>query len=126
MRKGKRMVIGRNFDEEYPGEAEEHMRMVAADPDILFVAKSVDGLLIKGIVVPGKSIDDDAGPIIFPGAEENMVLAAFSREFIQEMADKIALIPGEEMQETAWEMFLELASQEAGREYEENPPQKLI
>ena len=100
--------------------------MVAADPDILFVAKSVDGLLIKGIVVPGKSIDDDAGPIIFPGAEENMVLAAFSREFIQEMADKIALIPGEEMQETAWEMFLELASQEAGREYEENPPQKLI
>lgn len=121
MRKGKRLVIGRGFDEDYPGESEEHMRLVEQDPDILFVAKSTSKMLIKGIIVPASSIDGNPGPVIFPGAEENVILAAFSREFIQDMADKIGLLPGEEMQETAWEMFLELACQSAGQEYEENP-----
>ena len=121
MRKGKRLVKGRGFSEDYPGESEEHMRLVEQDPDILFVAKSTNKMLIKGIIVPGSSIDGNSGPVIFPGAEDNVILAAFSREFIQEMADKIGMIPDETIQETAWEMFLELACQTAGQEYEDNP-----
>ena len=124
MRKGKRMVIRKDFDEEYPGESEKHARMVAEDPNILFVAKSDEGVVIKGIVVPASSIDNEVGPVIFPGAEDDTVLAAFSQEFIQGIAEKIALIDSETGQEIAWEMFLQMASEKAGEEYEDNPPNR--
>jgi hypothetical protein len=124
MKKGKRMVIRKDFDEDYPGESEEHMRMVADDPNVLFVAKSEEGVIIKGIIVPASSIDNEVGPVIFPGAEEDTVLAAFSKEFVQDMAEKIALIDSEAGQEIAWEMFMQLASEQAGEEYEDNPPNR--
>jgi hypothetical protein len=40
------------------------------------------------------------------------------------MAEKIALMESEAGQEIAWEMLMQLASEQAGEEYENNPPSR--
>lgn len=90
--------------------------METEDPNLLFIAGHEDKV-IKGLCVKAASLNGETGPEIFPGAEDNVVIAAFSDEFVQFMIDKVQTLP-EHLQDTAWEMFLTMLADDAGTQAE--------
>ena len=74
--------------------------------NILFV--SSDGeKTIKAIYVPAAGLNDQPGPVIFPSAKPDVVLAAFSKEFIENQMDQIEWLDvDQEDAEYIWENFI--------------------
>lgn len=90
--------------------------METEDPNLLFIAGH-EHRVIKGLCVKSAALNGETGPQIFPGAEDNVVIAAFSDEFVQFMVDKVQTLP-EHLQDTAWEMFLTMLADDAGSKAE--------
>lgn len=88
--------------------------------NVIFVA--TDGAYaIKAIHVPESSINNVNGPVLFPSSNPNVILAAFSKEYIQEQIDYIErLSPG--LRDESWVEFLELLNDKITLECESNPP----
>lgn len=88
--------------------------------NVMFVA--TDGhYAIKAIHVPESAINNVNGPVLFPSSNPNVILAAFSKEYIQDQTEYIGgLTPG--LQDEAWVGFLELLNEKITIECEFNPP----
>jgi hypothetical protein len=88
--------------------------------NVMFV--STDGhYAVKAIHVPESSINNVNGPVLFPSSNPNVILAAFSKEYIQEQVDYIEqLTPG--LQDEAWVEFLECLNDKITLECESHPP----
>lgn len=88
--------------------------------NVIFV--STDGAYaIKAIHVPESSIGNVNGPVLFPCSNPNVILAAFSKEYIQDQIDYIEqLVPG--LRDEAWVEFLELLNEKITLECESHPP----
>jgi len=93
-------------------EAEQH--------SVMFIATDGD-LAIKAIHVPKSAIMGADGPVLFAGADGHTVIAAWSKEFIEEQLEIInKKTPG--AQEKAWHLLLQWMTEEATLEYHNNPP----
>ena len=87
---------------------------------VMFIATDGD-LAIKAILVPKSAIMGADGPVLFAGADGHTVIAAWSKEFIEEQLEIIDnKIPG--AQEKAWHLLLQWMTEEATLEYHNNPP----
>lgn len=91
--------------------------------NVLFVATTGRNT-IKAIHVPEEALNGHPGPVLFTAANPNVVLAAFSREFIANSSDSVELLPEEE-REDAWATFMEELSEMVIFEFEQNPPSKF-
>lgn len=93
-------------------EAEQH--------SVMFIATDGD-LAIKAIHVPKSAIMGANGPVLFAGADGHTVIAAWSKEFIEEHIEIInKKTPN--FQDKAWHLFLQWMTEEATLEYHNNPP----
>ena len=93
-------------------EAEQH--------SVMFIA--TDGeLAIKAIHVPKSAIMGKRGPVLFAGSDGHTIIAAWSKEFIEEQLEIIdTKIPS--FQEKAWHLLLQWMTEETTLEYHNNPP----
>lgn len=88
--------------------------------NVMFVA--TDGrYAIKAIHVPESSIGDVNGPVLFPCSNPNVILAAFSREYIQSHIEYIENLDAG-LRDEAWVEFLECLNDKITLECESNPP----
>ena len=88
--------------------------------NVMFI--STDGhYAIKAIHVPASAIDGVDGPGRFPTSNPKTIIAAFSKEQIQNKMHSIEeLEPG--LRDDAWVEFLELLTEKVTLECESNPP----
>ena len=88
--------------------------------NVMFI--STDGhYAIKAIHVPASAIDGVDGPVLFPTSNPKTIIAAFSKEHIQNKMQLIEeLEPG--LRDDAWIEFLELLTEKVTLECESNPP----
>ena len=88
--------------------------------NVMFVA--TDGrYAIKAIHVPESSIGNVNGPVLFPCSNPNVILAAFSKEYIQSQIEYIENLDAG-LRDEAWVEFLECLNDEITLECESNPP----
>ncbi len=88
--------------------------------NVIFVASN-GTLSIKAIHVPQSALEGKIGPVLFPTANPQSIIAAFSRELIQQAVDVIdELQPG--LADNAWAELLESMTDAITLEYEANPP----
>lgn len=88
--------------------------------NVLFVATTGRNT-IKAIHVPQEALNGQPGPVLFTAANPNVVIAAFSREFISDNSDSVESLP-EDQQEDAWAAFMEELSDMVLLEIDVNPP----
>lgn len=90
--------------------------------DLLFVGSDGERV-VKCFHYPIKALGDD-GPVIFPSSNKNIILAAFSDEFIQTRADDIQDIFADmDMANDAWNQFMQECAVEVVDTYDATPPQ---
>jgi hypothetical protein len=88
--------------------------------NVMFV--STDGhYAVKAIHVPESSIGNVNGPVLFPCSNPNVILAAFSKEYIQEQINYIENLDAG-LRDDAWVEFLELLNDKITLECEAHPP----
>jgi hypothetical protein len=88
--------------------------------NVMFVA--TDGqYAIKAIHVPESSIGNVNGPVLFPCSNPNVILAAFSKEYIQAQIEYIENLDAG-LRDEAWVEFLECLNDKITLECESNPP----
>lgn len=88
--------------------------------NVLFVSTD-GGRTVKGIHVPAAAIDGKDGPVLFPAANNRVVIAAFSREYIQKNSDRIGELDPE-MREDVWAEFINDMHDLVTLELYANPP----
>jgi hypothetical protein len=75
---------------------------------------------IKAIHVPASAINGFNGPVLFPSANPLTIIAAFSKEYIEEQMELIEGVePG--LRDEAWMVCLEKMTEAITLEYENNP-----
>jgi hypothetical protein len=90
--------------------------------DLLFVGSDGERV-VKCFHYPIKVLGDD-GPVIIPSSNKNIILAAFSDEFIQTRADDIQDIFADmDMANDAWNQFMQECAVEVVDTYDATPPQ---
>jgi hypothetical protein len=92
--------------------------------DLLFVG-SDGSRVVKCFHYPFKALGED-GPVIMPSANENIILAAFSDEFIQTRADDIQdIFDDMDMANEAWTQFMQECAVEVVDIYDTAPPENF-
>lgn len=88
--------------------------------NVIFIGTDGDKT-IKAIHVPSSAINGGDGPVLFAGANKNLIIAAFSNEFIDAESNSI----GEKEPGLRGELWVELMQRlhdMIESEYAENPP----
>lgn len=67
---------------------------------------------MRGISVPDSALDGESSPVIFPSAEKNIFIAAFSEKFLKNVLEKVKFLP-QDMHRAAWQTVLSLSVDEA-------------
>ncbi len=88
--------------------------------------------VVTGIHVPSTALDNKPGPVLMRGANENSIIAAFSRDFIIEALKNVdfeAAYEAEEAgllssDESSWIIELEKMAEMVKLELASNPPEK--
>lgn len=95
-----------------------------APTDLLFVGSDGERV-VKCFHYPIKVLGKN-GPVIIPSANKNIILAAFSDEFIQTRADDIQDIFADiDMANDAWNQFMQECAVEVVDTYDATPPQNF-
>ena len=89
--------------------------------DILFMGS--DGRrVVKGLHFPREVLGSD-GPVILPSAFKNIIIGAFSDEFVEEQALEIEeTIDGDDERQAAWEELMNTFAIHIAFEYDASPP----
>jgi len=94
---------------------------VERDGDVLFVGS--DGLRVVKCLHYPLVVLGVSGPVLFPSADKNVILGAFSDESIQMMADEIAECDdSDEEKEARWEALMGDYAAELVRLFDSQPP----
>ena len=92
--------------------------------DLLFVGSDGERV-VKCFHYPIKVLGKN-GPVIIPSANKNIIIAAFSDEFIQTRADDIQDIFADmDMANNAWNQFMQECAVEVVDTYDATPPQNF-
>ncbi len=88
--------------------------------NVIFIGTDGDKT-IKAIHVPSSALGGGSGPVLFAGADDNLIIAAFSNEFMDENASRI---DEEEprLRPDMWLRFMEKLHDMVEDEYADNPP----
>lgn len=88
--------------------------------DVLFCGS--DGkTIIKAVHCPRSVLGED-GPVILPSADSQVILAAFSDEFVQGSLDEVRnVFPDLAVREHQWEQFLNGLAAKVSRKHAETP-----
>ena len=92
-------------------------KTIKPEHSIIFVATDGD-IAIEAIHVPGSSLNGRLQ--LFPGAGKKTVIAAWSKEYIEEQLSEIDKIP-EELRDKVWEEIIQWMVGEVTDEYKRNP-----
>lgn len=86
---------------------------------VIFVSTNGE-MAIKAIHVPSSAINGLNGPVLFPSANPLVVIAAFSKEYVEAQIELIERVePG--LRDEAWMVCLETMTEAITLEYENNP-----
>lgn len=88
--------------------------------NVIFIGTDGDKA-IKAIHVPAASLNGKDGPVLFAGADEDLVIAAFSREYIDSNAQRIS-DEDTGLHKELWIAFMQDLHQMVEEEYTSNPP----
>lgn len=116
-----------------PGEEREKLRDVISTmlvevreiakegSDVLFMGS--DGKrVVKGLHYPREVLGSD-GPVILPSAFKNIIIGAFSDEFVEEQARDIEeTIDNDEERQAAWEELMNTLAIHIAFEFDAAPP----
>ena len=116
-----------------PGEEREKLRDVISTmlvevreiakegSDVLFMGS--DGKrVVKGLHYPREVLGSD-GPVILPSAFKNIIIGAFSDEFVEEQATEIEeTIDNDEERQAAWEELMNTLAIHVAFEFDAAPP----
>lgn len=87
--------------------------------------------VVTGIHVPASSIDNKSGPVLMRGANDNSIIAAFSRRYLSEVLDSMEIESSlandaglQNHRESAWIGQLEAMAEMVRVEMTSNPPEK--
>jgi hypothetical protein len=95
-----------------------------APTDILFVGSDGERI-VKCFHYPEKALGE-TGPVIIPSSNKNIILAAFSDEFIQTRADDIQDIFADmDMANDAWNQFMQECAVEIVYAHDATPPENF-
>lgn len=100
--------------------AEQMVETQSDGTDVLFCGS--DGqTIIKALHFPRAMLNED-GPVILPSADSNVILAAFSDEFVQQNLDEVRnIFQDPSVREHQWEQFLNSLAVKVSRKHAESP-----
>ena len=94
----------------------------ADKPEYSIIFVNTDGdMTVEAIHAPSSALVDKGPLVLFPGANKKTLIAAWSREFIEEQLIEIEKMP-EQLRDAAWELFVQWMADKVSAEYEANPP----
>jgi hypothetical protein len=73
--------------------------------NVIFVSTNGQNV-VKAIHVPASALNNEDGPVVFPGAEKNVLIAAFSRDFIYKEVQRLEDVEDEDDRNDFWGEFL--------------------
>lgn len=100
----------------------EEVREIAKEgSDVLFMGS--DGKrVVKGLHFPREVLGSD-GPVILPSAFKNIIIGAFSDEFVEEQARDIEeTIENDDERQAAWEELMNTFAIHIAFEFDASPP----
>ena len=99
--------------------AEQMIETQGDGNDVLFCGS--DGqTIIKAVHFPRSVLNED-GPVILPSADSNVILAAFSDEFVQSNLDEVRnVFSDKSVREHQWEQFLNSLAAKVSRAHAES------
>jgi len=100
--------------------AEQMIETQSDGTDVLFCGS--DGkTIIKALHFPRSMLNED-GPVILPSADDKVILAAFSDEFVQENLDEVRnVFQDPSVREHQWEQFLNSLAVKVSHKHAELP-----
>ena len=94
----------------------------ADKPEYSIIFVNTDGdMTVEAIHAPNSALGDKGPLVLFPGANKKTLIAAWSREFIEEQLIEIDKMP-EQLRDAAWELFVQWMADKVSSEYAANPP----